>query len=70
LKKVKVVKVKEIEIKPFIISDFTHNRASLERIETVSKKVLKKLAKEIGLEYSDEQIQFTKKLIDVYLAKR
>ena len=44
-----------------------------DKIITISatvKKELKKLAKEIGLKYSDEQIQFTKKLIDVYLAKR
>ena len=70
MKKVEVVKANEVEIKPFILSDFTQNRENRDRREKVSKKVLKKLAKEIGLEYSDEQIQFSKKLIETYLAKR
>jgi hypothetical protein len=70
LKKVEVVKAREVEIKPFTVSDFTHNRENVHHAEKVSKKVLKRLAKEIGLEYSNEQIQFTKKLIETYLAKR
>ena len=70
MKKVEVVKANEVEIKPFILSDFTQNIENRDRREKVSKKTLKKLAKEIGLEYSDAQIQFTKKLIEIYLAKR
>jgi hypothetical protein len=70
LKKVEVVKAKEVEIKPFVVSDFTQSKEKTDRIEKVSKKELKRLAKEIGLDYSDEQIQFTKKLIELYLAKR
>lgn len=70
MKKVEVVKANEVEVKPFIVSDFTQNREKIDRIEKVSKKELKRLAKEIGLEYSDEQIQFSKKLIEIYLAKR
>jgi len=70
LKKVEVVKAVEVEIKPFIVSDFTHNRENVHRIEKVSKKELKRLAREIGLKYSDGEIQFTKKLIEAYLAKR
>jgi hypothetical protein len=70
LKKVGVVKANEVEVKPFIVSDFTQNREKIDRIEKVSKKELKRLAKEIGLDHNDEQIQFTKKLIELYLAKR
>ena len=70
MKKVEVAKAKEVEIRPFIVSDFIYNRENEHRAEKVSKKELKRLAKEIGLEYSDEQIQFAKKLIEVYLAKR
>ncbi len=70
MKKVEVVKANEIEIKPFIVSDFTQNRENPDRIEKVSKKELKKLAKEIGLDHNDDKIQFTKKLIEIYLAKR
>ncbi len=70
MKKVEVVKAREVEIKPFRLSDFTRNRENIYNIEKVSKKELKRLAKKIGLDHSDEQIQFTKKLIEIYLAKR
>ena len=70
MKKIIVVKSSEVEIKPFIVSDFTQIKKKTDRSEKVSKKELKRLAKEIGLDHSDEQIQFTKKLIEIYLAKR
>jgi Holliday junction resolvasome RuvABC ATP-dependent DNA helicase subunit len=64
------VKSSEVEIKPFIVSDFTQIKEKTDRNEKVSKKELKRLAKEIGLDHNDEQIQFSKKLIENYLAKR
>ncbi len=64
------MKSSEVEIKPFIVSDFTQSKEKTDRSEKVSKKELKRLAKEIGLDHNDEQIQFTKKLIEIYLAKR
>jgi len=70
LKKIIVVKSSEVEIKPFIVSDFTQIKEKTDRNEKVSKKELKRLAKEIGLDHNDEQIQFSKKLIENYLAKR
>jgi len=70
LKKIIVVKSSEVDIKSFVVSDFTHKIEKTQRKEKVSKKELKSLAKEIGLDYSDKQIQFTKKLIENYLAKR
>ena len=69
MKKVVVVKSSEVEIKPFIVSDFTQNQDKTDRSKKVSKKELKRLAKEIGLDHNDEQIQFTKKLMENYLAK-
>ena len=65
-----MVKSSEVEIKPFIVSDFTQIKEKTDRNEKVSKKELKRLAKEIGLDHNDEQIQFSKKLIENYLAKR
>ena len=70
MKKVEVVKANEVEIKPFIVSDFIQSKEKTDRSEKVSKKELKKLAKEIGLDHNDDQIQFTKKLIEIYLVKR
>ena len=64
-----MVKNSEVEIKPFIVGDFRQSQEKTDRSEKVSKKVLKRLAKEIGLDHNDEQIQFAKKLIENYLAK-
>ena len=70
MKKIAVVKNSEVDIKPFVVSDFTQSKEKRERSEKVSKKELRKLAEEIGLDHNDDQIQFTKKLIETYLTKR
>ena len=73
MKKVEVVKAGEVEVKPFILNDFIQSFVQEVKQETsnkVSKKVLKSLAKEIGLNYSDDEIQDIKKLIEAYEAKR
>ena len=67
---VKVVKSSDVEVKPFILKDFIVKQNSKNLLKTVSKKELKSLAREIGLEYSKEQIDFAKKIITAYLAKR
>ena len=73
LRKVEVLKAGEVEVKPFILDDFVSNSVQEVKQETgkkVNKKELKNLAKEIGLNYSDDEIQAIKKLIEVYEAKR
>jgi len=70
LRKVEVVKSKEVEVKSFSLDDFTQSKAKSSSMGKVSKKELKSLAKKLGLDYSDEQIEFTKKLITAYLADR
>ena len=70
MKSVEVVKAGEVEVKPFILSDFTTHTQSNDSMKTVSKKELKNLAKKIDLEYTDDQIQFAKKIITAYLAQR
>ncbi len=73
LRKVEVLKAGEVEVKPFILDDFVANSVQEAKQETgkkVNKKELKSLAKEIGLNYSDDEIQAIKKLIEVYEAKR
>ncbi len=67
MKKIRVLKAEELEIKPFVFSDFVQEKVYLKKI---SKKKLKNLAKEIHLDYTDEQIQFAKKLLEHYLATR
>jgi len=70
LKKIAVVKSSEVDIKPFVVSDFTQSKEKRDDVQKVSKKELRKLAKQIGLKYSDEEIVSIKKLIEAYMAKR
>lgn len=70
MKKVEVVKAHEVEVKPFILDDFTQNKEKAGSMEKISKKELKRLAEKLGLVYDDEQIRFTKKLMTEYLLNR
>ena len=70
MKKIAVVKSKEVEVKPFNLDDFTQTKAKSSTMRKVSKKELKSLAKKLGLDCSDTQIEVTKKLITAYLAYR
>lgn len=67
MKKVEVVKVDEVEVKPFILNDFTQNEASPATMKKMTKKELKDLAVSLGLVYDDAQIVFAKKLFNAYL---
>lgn len=67
MKKVEVVKADEVEVKPFILNDFTQNEASSVSMKKITKKELKDLAASLGLVYDDEQIVFAKKLLSAYL---
>jgi len=67
LKKVELVQADEVEVKPFILNDFTQNEASCVSIKKITKKELKDLAGTLGLVYDDAQIVFAKKLLSAYL---
>lgn len=63
---VTVVRADEVEIKPFLLKDFTPVKEIHRSMKNVTKKELKNLAESLGMEYTDEQIGFTKKLIVAY----
>ena len=67
MKKIEVVSVNEIEVKPFVLNDFTQNEASLVPVKKMTKKELKALAENLGLVYDDAHIVFAKKLFNAYL---
>lgn len=69
MKRVEVVKSAEVEVKPFILSDFTQVAASTSPCKVLSKKEIKHLAKELGLDPKEEQILFAKKIMNAYAAK-
>ena len=62
-----MINVNEIEVKPFILNDFTQNEASCVSMKKITKKELKDLADSLGLVYNDVQIVFAKKLLSAYL---
>jgi len=66
LKRVTVVKTDEVEVKPFFLKDFIQDKETDSSMKKVTKKELKNLAESLGMEYTDEQIGFTKKLIVAY----
>jgi len=67
--KVEVVKVNEIEIKPFEITDFVQKYSVSEDMTRVSKKELKALAKDLGLDYNGTNIDFSKRLMNEYIKR-
>jgi len=70
LKHIEVVKAGEVEVETFILNDFIHHAEIRKSEKSISKKALKRLAKKEGLTYTDDQIQFAKKIIAVYLEQR
>ena len=61
-----VVKADEVEVKPFLLKDFTQAKEIHRSMNKVTKKELKNLAESLGMEYTDEEIGFAKKLITAY----
>jgi len=70
LRKVLLVSADEVNIRSFELERFIRRPGEKEQQSKVSKKVLKNVAKELGLHYSDEEIHNIKKLIEVYRDKR
>lgn len=57
----------EVEVKPFLLEDFTQDKEIHSSMKKVTKKELKNLAESLGMTYTDEEIGFAKKLITAYL---
>jgi len=70
VKKVRVVKASEVEVKPFILSEFSDQKSDNHSDGKVTKKTVKRLAKELGLRLGDEELLLAKKLLEAYAAKR
>ena len=64
-----IVKKSEVEVKPFILDDFTQDKETHGSIKKVTKKELRNLAENLGLKYEDSDIVFTKKIMTAYFKK-
>lgn len=60
------MKADEVEVRPFLLKDFIQDQEIPCSMKKITKKELKNLAEGLGMEYTDEQIVFTKKLIIAY----
>ena len=69
MKKVEVVSAGSIEVSPFILSEFIAQKDTSKLDKKVSKKALKTMAKELGISYDGNQLEFAKKMINTYLEK-
>ncbi len=65
-----MVKASKVKVTPFILQDFIGSEIATSVSNTVNKKELKSLAKELNLAYDDKHIIFAKKLINAYIKKR
>jgi hypothetical protein len=65
LKRVALIKSDGLDIEPFILDEFIKDKA----MGKVSKKEIKKLADELGLDYDSKSVSFTKKILNAYLEK-
>ena len=69
MRKVTVVSNAKVEVKPFVLEDFTVQKKMQSTLQPVSKKELKSLAKELGLDFDAQRIDFSKKLINAYIKR-
>ena len=69
MKNVTVVKENEVESRPFILDDFTVDKAKSVSMKKITKKELKILAKELGLNYDNENLAFARKLLNAHIKR-
>ena len=70
MKKISVVKASEVKLTPFVVDDFIQVEQVCSSAVRITKKSLKRLAEDLGLEHNDKQIGFTKKLMTAYLERQ
>jgi len=70
MKMLKVISAPKQEINPFVLEDFTLDKVKTSKIEKISKKYVKELAKELALSYDNKSLTFAQKILTAYLEKR
>ena len=64
-----VVKENEVKSKPFVLDDFTVDKEETVSMKKITKKELKILAKELGLDHDNESLLFARKLLNAYIKR-
>jgi len=72
LRSIKVLKADRVAVEPYVPYSFTQNEeflSTMRRLEVLhrknSKRMIRKMAKENGLTYREEDIDFAKKIIHI-----
>jgi hypothetical protein len=72
LKKIRVFKEREVTVRPFVPRSFTQNEeflSSIRQLEVLrsknSKQMIRRMAEQNGLAYSEEHIRFAKKILHI-----
>lgn len=68
MKQVEVASKGSVKVSPFILDEFIPKHEITKR-KKITKKALRKLADELGLEYDEPKITFVKKIMNAYLKK-
>jgi hypothetical protein len=69
VKHIRIVKSAKVEVKPFDIDDFTVDKEPSLAMKKISKKELRILAKELGLDYDEASLNFAKKLLNAQIKR-
>lgn len=69
MKKVEVVSQEHVTYSPFVLSTFNTPACTSVKNEKVTKKTVKSIAKELGIGFDENQLEFAKKVINVYLER-
>ena len=69
MKHICIVKSAKVEVRPFNIDDFTMDKDLSPTMKKISKKELKTLAKELGLDYDEASLNFAKKLLNAQIKR-
>ena len=69
MKQAEVVSKGSVKVSPFIVEEFIPKHTATSTEKKISKKALKKLADELGLDYDESKITFARKIINAYIKK-
>jgi len=69
MKHVTIVKKYEVHLQDFLLEDFTTHKEKNSTMQKMTKKTLKSLANDLGLDYDEASLNFAKKLFNAQIKR-
>ena len=69
MKYITIVKKFEVNLQPFVLNDFSIKKEKNSTMKKMTKKTLKALANDLGLDYDEANLNFAKKLFNAQIKK-